>query len=163
MGVPFTYLGLPVGGGHISRGRGNQLFRNSRLSLQCGRFSINSLYYSLYSFLQPPVLLDPDPIFSRVWHCAAPSNAKVFIWRLWLGRIPSLENLWKRKVVHSREAAICKLCCVEVESCAHLLFACLVTLDIWRNCYGWLGVSTALPMVPRDHLLQFNFGWNQNQ
>ncbi|XP_057432140.1 uncharacterized protein LOC130724887 [Lotus japonicus] len=110
-----------------------------------------------------PTLLPPDPIFTRVWKSVAPSNVKAFAWRVMLNRIPCLQNLWKRNVLRSQEEAICKVCCLGVESCEHLLFSCPVSLDIWRQCYWWLGVYTALPMNPREHLLQFQFGGNQKQ
>ncbi|XP_057423645.1 uncharacterized protein LOC130717441 [Lotus japonicus] len=110
-----------------------------------------------------PMLLPPDPVFTRVWKSVAPSNVKAFAWRVMLGRIPCLQNLWKRNVLRSQEEAICKVCCLGVESCEHLLFSCPVSLDMWRQCYWWLGVYTALPVNPREHLLQFQFGGNQKQ
>ncbi|XP_057431310.1 uncharacterized protein LOC130724152 [Lotus japonicus] len=124
-----------------------------------GIFTVNSFY----SLLQAPVLLPPDPIFIRIWKSVAPSNIKAFAWRVMLDRIPCLQNLWKRKVIRSQEEAISQVCCSDVESCEHLLFSCPVSLDIWRHCYRWMGVCTALPRNAREHLLQFQFGGDKKQ
>ncbi|XP_057432142.1 uncharacterized protein LOC130724891 [Lotus japonicus] len=60
------------------------------------------------AYWDAPVLLPPDPVYNRVWKALTPSNVKAFSWRLLLDIIPSLMNLWKRKVLLSSEEAICK-------------------------------------------------------
>lgn len=124
-----------------------------------GVFSVNIFY----TFLQVPLVSNSDPIFLRVWQAVAPSNVKAFLLRLLLDRIPSKENLRKRKVIQSDGELLCKICCMEIESSDHLAFACSFALDIWLGCYRWLGVQTVLPGSSREHLLQFNFGRSKIQ
>lgn len=116
-----------------------------------GLYSVNSAYV----FLQEQYLEDPDPVFTWVWEAPAPSNIKAFAWRMLLGRIQTRDNLLKRQILHIAEEAVCPLCGVVEESCAHLLFSCPETLSIWYACSDWLGVLTAQVPEPKAHLLQF--------
>ncbi|XP_057419270.1 uncharacterized protein LOC130713522 [Lotus japonicus] len=109
------------------------------------------------------LLASPDPIFNRIWWSIAPSNVKVFTWRLVLDRISSKEILWKRKVLQSQEEITCSVCGVVAETSAHIVVSCPFSVDVWRGYYHWLGVQTALPLEPRAHLLQFVFGLNKLQ
>ncbi|XP_057444838.1 uncharacterized protein LOC130737084 [Lotus japonicus] len=116
-----------------------------------GLYSVNSAYV----FLQEQYLEDPDPGFTWIWEAPAPSNIKAFAWRMLLGRIQTRDNLHKRQILHIAEEAVCPLCGVVEESCAHLLFSCPETLSIWYACSDWLGVLTAQVPEPKAHLLQF--------
>lgn len=116
-----------------------------------GLYSVNSAYV----LLQEQYLEDPDPVFTWIWEAPAPSNIKAFAWRMLLGRIQTRDNLLKRQILHIAEEAVCPLCGVVEESCAHLLFSCPETLSIWYACSDWLGVLTAQVPEPKAHLLQF--------
>ncbi|XP_057419179.1 uncharacterized protein LOC130713428 [Lotus japonicus] len=119
-----------------------------------GVYSVNSSY----SFLQVADLAPPNPIFNLIWHAAAPSSVVAFARRCILDRIPCFESLLKRHVISSYDAAVCLFCQKDIETSFHLLFSCTFALDVWYGCLNWLGISSALPMEPRAHLLQFRFG-----
>lgn len=124
-----------------------------------GAYSVNSAYI----FLQEPLLTEPDPVFDVIWRSLVPSKVKAHGWRCLLDRLPTSENLLKRRVLATAEQAVCKLCHGEIESSSHLLFSCTVAMDIWKEIYKWLGISTALPQTARSHLLQFQFGGSKNK
>lgn len=129
------------------------------LPSQDGVFSVNSFY----SFLQVPEEFVTDHVFGYIWDTFVPSNVKAFSWRLMLGRIPCKENLRRRHILHAEGDLMCSLCGAEAETDSHLLVTCPIAQQIWLLCYAWLGVSTALPAVPKDHFLQFSFGRNRVQ
>lgn len=118
-----------------------------------GSFSVNSSYV----FLQGQSLDEPDPVYSWIWTAPAPSNMKAFAWRVMLGRIQTRDNLFKRCVLNTAAEVLCPLCGLEEETCSHLLFSCRYALQIWYECYDWLGISTAQIPLPEVHLLQFAF------
>lgn len=125
-----------------------------------GAYSVNSAFL----FLQVPSDRLPDPIYKSLWCSVGPSNVKAFVWRAFLDRIPTLDNFLKRKVIPSPEAAGCKFCLQELETCSHLLFTCPLVHNVWCACFKWLGFSTVLPLDPKSHYLQFQFGSkSQNQ
>lgn len=105
-----------------------------------GIFTVNSFY----SFLQAPMLLPPDPVFTRVWKSVAPSNVKAFAWRVMMGRIPCLQNLWKRNVLRSQEEAICKVVWVwSLVSicCSHARFLWIFGVSVTG---GWVFIQHCL-------------------
>ncbi|XP_057418710.1 uncharacterized protein LOC130712911 [Lotus japonicus] len=72
-----------------------------------------------------------------------------------LGRIQTRDNLLKRRVLNTAAEALCPLCGLEEETCSHLLFSCRYALQVWYECYAWLGISTAQIPLLEVHILQF--------
>ncbi|XP_057432167.1 uncharacterized protein LOC130724918 [Lotus japonicus] len=101
-------------------------------------------------------LEERDPVFALFWSAPVPLNIKAFIWRVLLGTLLTRDNLVKRHVINPGVEALCPFCNLVEETCSHLLFSCPVSLQIWYDCYAWLGISTSQIPTPRDHLLQFS-------
>lgn len=124
-----------------------------------GKFSVNSAYI----FLQVPDSLEVDYALNLTWRSFAPSSAKAFVWRSFLDRIPSTENLLRRHVLASVEDATCKQCSARLETCSHILVSCPFAMDVWRCVFQWLGFDIVLPDGVRAHFLQFLFGGSAGQ
>ncbi|KAK3188614.1 hypothetical protein Dsin_028175 [Dipteronia sinensis] len=92
--------------------------------------------------------------WNSLWCLNLPPKVKVFIWRACLNALPSLVNLWKRKVVG---VSRCDRCSCFSETISHALFECKVVRQIWkgtcfglRDSVGWL--------APPPGLLKLNIG-----
>ncbi|KAK3228943.1 hypothetical protein Dsin_000824 [Dipteronia sinensis] len=66
--------------------------------------------------------------WSSLWCLNVPPKVRIFIWRVCLNAIPSLANLWARKVVAD---PCCLRCGVDVESGGHALFWCGGARKVW--------------------------------
>lgn len=124
-----------------------------------GVYSVNSAYL----FLQGPEVPVTDSVISDIWRSFAPSNIKAFTWRLLLDRIASRENLLKRHVLPSVDAATCILCQCHVETSFHLLFSCSFAMQVWQRCFSWLCLSPSSPSSVREHLSEFQLGRSSSQ
>ncbi|KAK2634149.1 hypothetical protein Ddye_028941 [Dipteronia dyeriana] len=67
--------------------------------------------------------------WNSLWDLNIPPKVWIFIWRASLNVIPSLENIWKRKIVVSSR---CNRWAAHVESSRHALFWCKEAKRIWR-------------------------------
>ena len=57
--------------------------------------------------------------WNKLWNLNLPPKVKIFVWRACWNAFPSLQNLWKRKVVESPR---CNRCSDPAESLAHAIF-----------------------------------------
>ncbi|GAU21373.1 hypothetical protein TSUD_189600 [Trifolium subterraneum] len=69
----------------------------------------------------------------------APLKVVVFSWKLLQDRIPSRQNLLRRRVIATPESAICALCGLSGESSVHLFISCPVVSSAWYSVSYWLG------------------------
>ncbi|XP_042988663.1 uncharacterized protein LOC122316195 [Carya illinoinensis] len=60
-----------------------------------------------------------------------PNAVKVFLWRSCLESLPTMLNLFKKKIVSSR---LCPVCCSSDETAGHILWNCPSAMDVWS--YG---------------------------
>ncbi|KAK2644204.1 hypothetical protein Ddye_019399 [Dipteronia dyeriana] len=67
---------------------------------------------------------------SSLWSLNIPPKVRIFVWRICLNAIPSLANLWIRKVVADPH---CLRCGAAVETSDHALFWCGDARKVW----GW--------------------------
>ncbi|KAL5761431.1 hypothetical protein ACOSP7_017695 [Xanthoceras sorbifolium] len=65
-----------------------------------------------------------------LWNLNISPKIKIFLWRVCLDALPTLSNLFKRKVSAS---PCCKRCSVEEESVAHALFWCSKSKSVWQD------------------------------
>ncbi|KAK3212204.1 hypothetical protein Dsin_016910 [Dipteronia sinensis] len=79
-----------------------------------------------------------------LWGLNLLPRVKFFDWRACWNTIPSLENLWKRKVVASPQ---CDRCTAPIESSSHAIFWCKEVKKVW-NCVDFLGFFAKVHLLP---------------
>lgn len=85
---------------------------------------------------------------------AIPSKVCALAWKVLLDRIPTKDNLLRRKVLSAEANLTCIFCNSARETTEHLFFVCPCVSLIWSRCYKWLGLDTVLPSNCHLHLLQ---------
>jgi len=89
-----------------------------------------------------------------VWHRYIPSKVSLFVWRLLRDRLPTKNNLARRRVIQTTDTA-CSAGCGELETASHLFLGCDIYRSLWLLVLHWLGISSALPGELRHHYVQF--------
>ncbi|GJY64946.1 RNA-directed DNA polymerase, eukaryota, reverse transcriptase zinc-binding domain protein [Tanacetum coccineum] len=79
------------------------------------------------------LLLNPLP-YTR-WCKVIPRKVNIFMWRLFLDRLPHRLNLSLRGL--DIDSIMCPLCNNHVESNAHVFFSCDIARDVWSLVRGW--------------------------
>jgi hypothetical protein len=69
-------------------------------------------------------------MWGDLWRLPFPNAEKNFLWRACQEILPTKVNLYKRKVVGD---PLCPICCLEEETCFHILWDCPSTRDIWSS------------------------------
>ena len=67
-----------------------------------------------------------------------PGKIKQFLWQACTNSLPTLENLWKRKILEEAEFSHCA---GAVESAAHALWSCNCLKTVWDTDFGWVDRS----------------------
>ncbi|KAK3225258.1 hypothetical protein Dsin_005120 [Dipteronia sinensis] len=65
--------------------------------------------------------------WSSLWKLNIPPKVRIFIWKMCSNAIPSLSNLWKRKIV---AIPMCR-CGLGMETPGHALFWCVEAKKVW--------------------------------
>ncbi|GAU23836.1 hypothetical protein TSUD_379980 [Trifolium subterraneum] len=86
---------------------------------------------------------------------AVPLKVTIFIWRLFLNRLPTKANLRHRGIIEDTQM-LCPSLCGKVEDSNHLFFQCEVYGRIWHLIIKWLGVESALHGDIDMHSVQFS-------
>ncbi|GKE58687.1 RNA-directed DNA polymerase, eukaryota, reverse transcriptase zinc-binding domain protein, partial [Tanacetum coccineum] len=73
------------------------------------------------------------------WIQAIPIKANVFLWRLFLNKLPSRVNLDKKGI--DLDSLICPVCNEDVETVNHLFFSCDMAKDLWSLLARWWGLD----------------------
>jgi len=89
-----------------------------------------------------------------VWKVKVPNKVGHFVWRLVRDKLPTGRNLNLRQITVGDLNYICPLCLRVEESVDHLFFSCERVREIWLECYSWIGFSSGVQVVPREHFLQ---------
>jgi hypothetical protein len=76
-----------------------------------------------------------------VWHKLIPSKVSLFVWRLLRNRLPTKDNLVRRRVLQISESA-CVSGCGVTETASHLFLGCHILGSLWYHIWQWLGIST---------------------
>jgi hypothetical protein len=95
-----------------------------------GRFSVKSLYNSL---VQGPV----SPLGLAIWKDRIPTKIKIFLWQLSRGRLPSNDQILKRRGPSDGLCALCGL----PENVNHIFFRCVLAQFVWAGVRDMLGVT----------------------
>jgi hypothetical protein len=96
------------------------------------------------------VLLNPSRIsfpWRSVWKAKVPTRVAFFSWTATLGRILTIDNLRKRRVLIIDWCCMCKS---DGESVNHLLLHCPLAQDLWNLVFTLFGVSKVMPRGVED-------------
>ncbi|GJT81493.1 reverse transcriptase domain-containing protein [Tanacetum coccineum] len=73
------------------------------------------------------------------WIQAIPIKVNVFLWRLFLNKLPSRVNLDKKGI--DLDSLLCPVCNEDVETVNHLFFSCDMAKDLWSLLARWWGLD----------------------
>jgi len=89
-----------------------------------------------------------------MWHKAVPLKVNIFVWRLFLNRLATKDNLRTRHVLDVSQVP-CAASCGAVEDRDHLFFKCDHYGCLWLLISHWLGIDTVLHGNLYAHSYQF--------
>jgi len=89
-----------------------------------------------------------------MWLKAVPLKVNIFIWRLFLNRLSTKDNLLRRGVIDATQLP-CATFSGESEDHIHLFFRCDVYGRLWPLVMKWLGFEEALIGDTISHAHQF--------
>ncbi|GAU10688.1 hypothetical protein TSUD_424680, partial [Trifolium subterraneum] len=78
-----------------------------------------------------------------LWLKSVPLKVNLFVWRLFLNRLPTKDNLHRRGVLAATQLT-CVSSCGSVETADHLFFQCDFYGQLWHLLSNWLGTQVAL-------------------
>ena len=107
-------------------------------------YIVKGAYHILTSVEEHPV----RGLFDDVWHKNVPLKVVLFAWRLLRNRLPTKDNLVRRRVLHY-DANLCVGGCGFQESATHLFLNCAIFGNLWVNVLQWLNISFVAPEVLR--------------
>ncbi|GAU47623.1 hypothetical protein TSUD_281010 [Trifolium subterraneum] len=110
---------------------------------------------SAYSFLTASDVNITASFVRFIWLKVVPLKVTIFIWRLFLNRLPTKANLRHRRIIEDTQT-LCPSLCGKVEDSNHLFFQCEVYGRIWHLIIKWLGVESALHGDIDMHSVQFS-------
>ncbi|GJV49231.1 RNA-directed DNA polymerase, eukaryota, reverse transcriptase zinc-binding domain protein [Tanacetum coccineum] len=84
----------------------------------------------------------PSSLPCTRWYKVLPRKVNIFMWRLFLDRLPHRLNLSSRGL--DIESIMCPVCNGSVESNSHIFFSCTSTSSIWRLVRGWCDLKFPL-------------------
>jgi hypothetical protein len=89
------------------------------------------------------------------WLKSVPLKVNIFIWRLFLNRLPTKSNLHRRGVLDGSQTTCVTLCGFN-EDVDHLFFQCEHYGRIWYLVSRWLGVISVFQDNVNRHAIQFS-------
>uniref|UniRef100_A0A2N9IIB8 Reverse transcriptase zinc-binding domain-containing protein n=1 Tax=Fagus sylvatica TaxID=28930 RepID=A0A2N9IIB8_FAGSY len=114
------------------------------VSIQRGKkFEVKSYYKALIRSAQSPFP------WRNVWKVKFPTRIAFFTWTAALGKILTIDNLRKRKVIITDWCCMCKR---GGESVSHLLLHCPVSQELWGLVFALFWVSWVMPQDVEDLL-----------
>ena len=90
-------------------------------------------YYS--SFYPPNLVSFP---WRMIWHSKVPPRVAFFSWSTSLGKILTIDNLHKRRVIVLNWCYMCKRCEKSVD---HLLLHCSIAWELWSLVFCLFGIQ----------------------
>ncbi|KAK3225807.1 hypothetical protein Dsin_005669 [Dipteronia sinensis] len=96
-----------------------------------------------------------------LWNCLkvrtgfVSSKVEVFTWQLAKGRTLVREVLLRFGIAQMASSG-CPQCEEGPESIDHVFLLCIWSIELWRTCIGWWGMSVCSPSSVKGWLL----GWN---
>ena len=114
-------------------------------------YTVQSAYTSIIAQAHVENVVATPPI----WHKDVPLKVVLFALRLFRDRLPTKDNLRRRRVIDF-DAQICVGGCGLIETSAHLFSHCNFSSLVWNHIVQWLGVVMAVPNDVTVHFNQFN-------
>ncbi|KAL5186014.1 putative ribonuclease H protein [Glycine soja] len=96
------------------------------------------LVKSAYEFITSSYRFVENLFYKHLWDLFVPRNVNIFIWRLSVNRLPTLDNLLSRGVtLQQLGTSLCPFCKVYDDTLEHLFFTCTFASKVWNQCYSW--------------------------
>lgn len=114
--------------------------------------STNSAYSSIMDGVE--IAAETLPLggeYWLVWCKLVPLKVTTMTWRLLCNRLPTTDNLVRRNVQLSEENRRCYSCNCPEKTAQHLFLACPKAVEVWSECYSWLGVVAVQPQDIKSH------------
>ncbi|KAH9724450.1 reverse transcriptase domain-containing protein [Citrus sinensis] len=115
------------------------LLRSPKMDEVCWHFDKKGMYtvksgYQIALRLKypdiPSTSEDCSCYWKAIWRLELPEKIKIFLWRAAQNMLPTVENLWKKKVTAS---PLCQICRRSVETISHALIECKTAGKIWKK------------------------------
>lgn len=113
-----------------------------------GEYSVSSTYCAL---LDQQGVGDDRPVFAMLWKLPVPPKVKLFLWRLFLNRLPTRSNLFDRGI--QIQSTVCLLCSSTVETDVHLILNRRRMRPIWNLSLQWLNEMYVIPGTTIEHFM----------
>nr|GEX64210.1 RNA-directed DNA polymerase, eukaryota [Tanacetum cinerariifolium] len=94
----------------------------------------NRLHVSDWSFILRRIPRGEDPNATR-WNRCIPIKVNVFLWRLFLNKLPTRVNLNRKGI--DVASTLCPICCEDVKTVKHIFFSCEMAKDLWALTARW--------------------------
>nr|KAJ0209709.1 hypothetical protein LSAT_V11C400167150 [Lactuca sativa] len=109
-----------------------------------GVYSVSSLRFHFDNLVHPHKSDD-----TWVWNPLVPGKLNVLAWRVGLGKLPCMENLYRIGVSSSN---LCRMCNEAPESEDHIFVGCPVSREIWLQLSNWWRLLEHSPNSCRELL-----------
>jgi len=110
--------------------------------------------HSAYSYLTAVDINITEDFNQFLWLKAVSLKVNIFVWRLFLNRLATKDNLRKKNVLEDANVS-CTALCGKEEEMDHLFFQCDHYNRLWLLISHWLGIVTALHGDLNTHVNQF--------
>ena len=107
-----------------------------------------------YRFLTSGEQVDRT-LVDDVWHRYIQTKVSLFVWSLLRNRLPTKDNLIRRRVIQAPDTA-CAYGCSELETTNHLFLECEIPNMVWLHVRKWIGLHMVYPCQLREHYTQFS-------
>ena len=114
--------------------------------------SIIKVWY--YNLIKHNLNFNNNIIYAAAWLKQVPLKVLVFVWWLLCNRLPTKDNLLRRRVLQHDDTS-CVGGCGLMEFADHLALYCEFFGNLWCCLFQWLGVSFITPDTVQDHFHHF--------
>lgn len=83
-----------------------------------------------------------------------PFESDLFLWRLFLNRFSTMDNLKKKNVRITSNNWLCPVCGSKKETTTHVFFSCKAMELVWKVMYSWGRLIIVLPLSPGENFWQ---------
>lgn len=107
-----------------------------------------------YSYLTVVAVVDNGVRNHVLWLKVAPLKVNIFVWRLFLNRLATKDNMHRRHNLANTDN-LCSIGCDNVEDQDHLFFQYNFSGQLWYLTSGWLGITFVSQGELHAHSIQF--------
>ena len=107
-----------------------------------------------YKYLTLPTTPVETGLYDAAWLKHVPLKVSVFVWCLLRNRLPTKDNLLRRRALHQDDIT-CVGGCGSQETSHHLFCRCDTFSGLWQCIYQWIDISFISLELVRDNLHQF--------